>query len=165
MTWGIETATYLEIHVLLSLVGIVSGLAVVIGLLNGRNFGALTALFLPTTVLTSITGFPLPPFGIDPPRIVGVISLVLLIGAIAALYLFRLAGIWWIYLGTAIGALYLNVFVGVVQAFQKLSFLKPLAPTQSEPPFIGAQIAVLLIFVALGILTLFRFHPAYFSKT
>ena len=165
MTWGIETATYLQIHVLLSLVGIVSGLAVVIGLLNGRNFGALTALFPATTVLTSITGFPLPPFGIDPPRIVGVISLVLLIGAIAALYLFRLAGIWrWIYLGTAIGALYLNVFVGVVQAFQKLSFLKPLAPTQSEPPFIGAQIAVLLIFIALGILTLFRFHPAHFSK-
>src|SRR3984957_5644315 len=150
----------LQIPVALSLIGIVSGLVVLYGLLTGRPFGGWTALFLATTILTSVTGFPLPPFGFDPPRAVGVISLVLLALAVAALYVFRLAGAWrWVYVGSAIAALYLNVFVGVAQAFQKLPFLQPLAPTQSEPPFLVTQVAVLVIFVALGILAAIRFHP------
>ena len=150
----------LQIHVALSLIGIVSGLVVLYGLLSGRPLGGWTALFLATTVLTSVTGFPLAPFGFDPPRAVGVISLVLLALAVAALYVFRLAGAWrWVYVGSAIAALYLNVFVGVVQAFQKLPFLQPLAPTQSEPPFLIAQVAVLAIFIVLGILAAIRFHP------
>jgi hypothetical protein len=150
----------LQIHVLLSLTGIVSGFVVLYGLLVGRPLGGWTALFLATTILTSITGFPLAPFGFDPARAVGAISLVLLALAVAALYLFRLAGAWrWVYVGSAIAALYLNVFVGVAQAFQKLPFLQPLAPTQSEPPFLVAQVAVLVIFVALGILAAIRFHP------
>jgi hypothetical protein len=127
----------LQIHVLLSLIGIVSGFVVLYGLLLGRPLGGWTALFLATTILTSVTGFPLAPFGFDPARAVGVISLVLLALAVAALYVFRLAGAWrWVYVGSAIAALYLNVFVGVAQAFQKLPFLQPLAPTQSEPPFL-----------------------------
>jgi hypothetical protein len=150
----------LQIHVLLSLIGIISGFVVLYGLLIGRPFGGWTTLFLATTILTSITGFPLAPFGFDPPRVVGVISLVLLALAVAAFYAFRLAGAWrWVYIGSATAALYLNVFVGVVQAFQKLPFLQPLAPTQSEPPFLVAQIAVLVIFVAFGILAVIRFHP------
>ena len=150
----------LQFHVLISLIGIVSGLVVVYGLLTGRPLGAWTALFLAATVLTSVTGFPLPPFGLTPGRALGVISLVLLALALAALYGFRLAGAWrWIYVASAIAALYLNVFVGVVQSFQKLSFLKPLAPTQSEPPFLIAQLVVLAIFIALGVLAAKRFHP------
>jgi hypothetical protein len=150
----------LQIHVLLSLIGIVSGFVVLYGLLLGRPLGGWTALFLATTILTSVTGFPLAPFGFDPARAVGVISLVLLALAVAALYVFRLAGAWrWVYVGSAIAALYLNVFVGVAQAFQKLPFLQPLAPTQSEPPFLVTQVAVLVIFVALGILAAIRFHP------
>jgi hypothetical protein len=155
-----EANAMLQIHVLLSLIGIVSGFVVLYGLLLGRPLGGWTALFLATTILTSVTGFPLAPFGFDPARAVGVISLVLLALAVAALYVFRLAGAWrWIYVGSAIAALYLNVFVGVAQAFQKLPFLQPLAPTQSEPPFLVAQVAVLVIFVALGILAAIRFHP------
>ena len=150
----------LQIHVLVSLIGIVSGFVVLYGLLLGRPLGGWTALFLATTILTSVTGFPLAPFGFDPARAVGVISLVLLALAVVALYVFRLAGAWrWVYVGSAIAALYLNVFVGVAQAFQKLPFLQPLAPTQSEPPFLVAQLAVLVIFVALGILAAIRFHP------
>ena len=150
----------LQIHVALSLIGIVSGLVVLYGLLSGRPLGGWTALFLATTVLTSVTGFPLAPFGFDPPRAVAVISLVLLALAVAALYVFRLAGAWrWVYVGSAIAALYLNVFVAVVQAFQKLPFLQPLAPTQSEPPFLVTQVAVLAIFIVLGILAAIRFHP------
>jgi hypothetical protein len=155
-----EMDAMLEIHVVLSLIGIVSGFVVLYGLLTGRPFGGWTALFLAATILTSVTGFLLAPFGFDPPRAVGVISLVLLALAVVALYAGRLAGAWrWIYIAGAIAALYLNVFVGVVQAFQKLPFLQPLAPTQSEPPFLIAQAAVLVIFVAFGILAVLRFHP------
>jgi hypothetical protein len=160
MTLGIPTDSFVQIHVLISLIGILSGFVVLYGLLADHAFRAWTALFLATTALTSITGFPLPPLGFDPPRAVGVLSLVLLTLAIAALYAFRLAGPWrWIYIGSATAALYLNVFVAVVQAFQKLPLLQPLAPTQSEPPFLIAQVVVLVIFVALGILAASRFHP------
>jgi hypothetical protein len=150
----------LQIHVLLSLIGMVSGLVVLYGLLAGRPFGGWTALFLATTILTSLTGFPLAPFGFDPARAIGVISLVLLAVAVAAYYAFRLAGAWrWIYVGSAMAALYLNVFVGVVQAFQKLPLLHALAPTQSEPPFLVTQIVVLAVFIVLGIVAVIRFHP------
>ena len=150
----------LEIHVILSLIGIVSGFVVLYGLLTARPFGAWTAIFLATTILTSLTGFPLAPFGFDAARAIGVISLVLLAAAVVALYAFHLAGPWrWIYIVTAATALYLNVFVGVVQAFQKLPFLQPLAPTQSEPPFVVAQLVVLVAFIVIGVLAVRRFHP------
>ena len=160
MTWGISTGTFLQIHVILSLVGIASGLVALYGMLAGKLLHGWTALFLATTVLTSITGFPLPPFGFDPPRAVGTLSLALLALAILALYVFQVRGAWrWIYVATAVAALYLNCFVAVVQSFQKLSFLQPLAPTQSEPPFVVAQIVVLAVFVGLGIVAARRFHP------
>jgi hypothetical protein len=90
---------------------------------------------------------------------------VLLALAVSALYAFRLAGAWrWVYVGSATMALYLNVFVGVVQAFQKLPFLQALAPTQSEPPFLVAQVVVLAIFVTLGILAAIRFHPEHMAS-
>jgi hypothetical protein len=150
----------LLIHVLLSLVGILAGFVALYGLLTGRVYEGWTAAFLATTILTSISGFPLPPFGFDPPRAVGVISLVLLALAVAALYAFKLAGVWrWIYVGSAVAALYLNVFVGVVQAFQKLPLLQALAPTQSEPPFLVTQIVVLAAFLALGVVAAIKFRP------
>jgi hypothetical protein len=156
----------LAIHVALSLVGIVSGLVVFYGLLTRRAFGGWTVLFLVTTILTSVTGFPLPPSGFDPPRAVGVVSLVLLAIAVAALYAFKLAGAWrWIYVATAVAALYLNVFVGIIQAFLKLPPLHALAPTQSEPPFVVAQLVVLVIFVALGVLAAIRFPAALKATT
>jgi hypothetical protein len=160
MTLGLPTALILQIHVALSLIGIVSGLVVLYRLLTNNQSSGWTALFLATTILTSVTGFPLPPFGFDPPRVVGIISLVLLAAAVVALFVFHLAGRWrLLYCASAIAALYLNVFVGVVQAFQKLPFLHSLAPTQSEPPFVVAQIAVLAAFAALGFLAVKRFHP------
>ena len=160
MTWGIPTDLFVQIHVAVSLIGIASGLVVMFGLVSGQRLGAWTALFLLATILTSVTGFPLPPFGFDPPRTVGVISLVLLAAAVAAFYLFRLAHAWrWVYIVTATMALYLNAFVAVIQAFQKLSFLQALAPTQSEPPFIIAQVAVLILFIVLGTMAVFKFHP------
>ncbi len=152
--------TLLTIHVVLSLIGILSGLVAFYALLMEREFGGWTVLFLATTILTSVTGFPLPPFGFDPPRAVGVLSLILLAVAVAALYVFKLRGAWrWIYVITAMAALYLNVFVGIIQAFLKIPSLHALAPTQSEPPFLVTQLVVLVIFLVLGILAVIRFHP------
>jgi len=161
MILGLSTSTFTTVHVIISLVGILSGIVVGLGWLGGRQSGGLaTALFLAATVLTSVTGFFFPSASFGPPHVVGVISLVVLGAAIVALYVFALAGFWrWVYIIGATMALYLNCFVGVVQAFQKLPFLQPLAPTQSEPPFLIAQIAVLAIFVLLGFLALKRFHP------
>jgi len=161
MTWGIPTHLFLQIHVALSLIALVAGLIVLYGLLKGRAFGGWTALFLLTTILTSVTGIPLPPFGFDPPRAVGILSLVLLVVAVAGYYLFHLAGAWrWIYVVTAMAALYLDAFVGVIQAFLKIPTLHELAPTQSEPPFVVAQVAVLAFFVILGFLAARKFRPA-----
>jgi len=160
MTWGIPTDVFLQFHVVVSLIGIASGLVVVYGLLSDKLLRGWTELFLATTILTSVTGFPLAPFGFDPPRAIGTISLVLLAVAIAALYIFRLAGAWrGAYIITVMIALYFNAFVAVIQAFQKLSFLQPLAPTQSEPPFVIAQLALLIAIIVLGVFAVKRFHP------
>jgi hypothetical protein len=110
--------------------------------------------------LTSVTGFPIPPFGFDPPRAVGTLSLVLLAIAVCAFYAFHHAGTWrWVYVVTATAALYLNCFVAVVQAFEKVPFLESLAPTQTEPPFVIAQLILLALFIWLGIAALRKFHP------
>jgi hypothetical protein len=161
MTFEIPTDTLLQIHVALSLIGIASGLVVLYGLLSGNPLAGWTALFLLTTILTGVTGFTLPPFDFDPARTVGVILLISLTAAVAARYLFRLGGAWrWVYVVSAIMALYLNVFVGVVQAFRKVPFLQSLAPTQAEPPFQITQIVVLAVFVLLAVVAVVRFRPA-----
>jgi hypothetical protein len=160
MILGVSTATFLQIHVALSLIGIATGLVAVLAMIRGKLLRVSTAVFLATTVLTSATGFPLPPFGLDPARIIGSISLVVLALALAALYVFRLAGAWrWVYVVTATIALYFNCFVAVVQTFQKIEFFRALAPTQQEPPFAIAQLVVLALFVAFGVLGVKRFRP------
>ena len=161
MILGMSLPTFTLLHVVISLVAIVAGMVVVLGMLGSNRLAGWTAFFLATTVLTSATGFLFLFTRLLPSHIVGIISLVVLAIAIIALYFCRLTGAWrWIYIASAVLALYLNVFVLVVQAFQKISFLKPLAPTQSEPPFIAAQGVTLLIFIALGVLALRSFHPA-----
>ena len=160
MILGMSTATFTLLHVVISLIGIASGAIVLLGLFGSRTLEAWTVVFLITTVLTSVTGFFFHSEKFGPPHVVGVISLVILAVAIPALYVYRLAGPWrWIYVTGAVAALYLNVLVGVVQAFLKVPALNALAPTQTEPPFAIAQAAVLLVFVALGILAVRSFHP------
>jgi len=160
MILGLSTSTFTLIHVILSLVGILAGAIVLLGMLASKRPNAWTKIFLATTVLTSVTGFGFPGDQILPSHIVGVISLVVLAIAIVARYLYRLDGKWrWIYVAGVVVSLYFNVFVGVVQAFGKLPFLSALAPTQSEPPFVVTQVVVLLIFVGLGIAALRSFHP------
>jgi hypothetical protein len=160
MILGMSTATFTTLHVVLSLIGIVSGAIVLIGLLTAKRLRGLTALFLASTVLTSATGFFFQSPSSSPARVVAIISLLLLAIALLALYAYHLAGAWrWIYVATTVVALYLNVFVGVVQSFQKLPALQALAPTQSEPPFLIAQTVVLAIFIVLGGVAVKAFHP------
>ena len=160
MILGMSVPLFTQLHVIISLIGIGAGIIVAYGLVNNRAFPRCTALFLGTTILTSATGFLFHSRAIGPPHVVDAISLVVLAVAPYALYSRRLAGIWHgTYVVTALLALYLNVFVGVVQAFQKLPALHQLAPNGSEPPFAIAQLVVLAAFALLGYRSLRRFHP------
>jgi hypothetical protein len=159
MIFGMTLSTFTTVHVVLSLVGIFSGFVVLIGLLGGKRLDGWTALFLATTVATSATGFLFPVDHFLPSHGVGIISLVVLLVAILARYAFHLAGAWrWIYVVGAMVALYLNVFVLIVQSFQKVAALKAMAPTQSEPPFLVTQLVVMALFVVLGIVAAKKFR-------
>ncbi len=158
MILGMTTLTF--VHVVLSLIGILSGFVVVFGLLAAKRLDAWTALFLLTTVLTSVTGFFFPFHRFMPSHGVGIVSLLVLAVAILARYGRHLVGAWRrIYAVTAVIALYLNVFVLIVQAFLKVPALKAMAPTQSEPPFLAAQLACLALFIALAIAAAIKFRP------
>jgi len=151
------------IHVAISLLAIASGLVAVAELVRDRRSESWSAIFLATTLATSVTGFFFHSKAIGPPHIVGALSLLILALAMWALYVRKLDGAWRsVYVVSAVVALYLNVFVGVVQAFQKIGSLHQLAPKGSEPPFVVAQLAVLIAFAALGICAVRRFrngHP------
>jgi hypothetical protein len=161
MILGMSTSTFTIVHVLLSLVGIGSGLLVVYGLLLGKRFDGATSIFLLTTVLTSLTGFLFPVEHLLPSHVLGVISLLALAVAILARYPLHLAGTWRrIYVICAVLALYLNVFVLVAQIFMKVPAVHAWAPTQKEPPFLIVQLVVMVIFVVLGILSAKKFRLA-----
>jgi hypothetical protein len=152
--------TYTLIHVLLSLVGILSGLVLLYGLLTAQRLPRWTHVFVWTTVATTLTGFGFPFNGFTPALGVGIVSTIILVCTVAALYVKKLAGAWrGIYVVTAVAALYLNVFVLIVQLFLKAPALHALAPQGKEPPFVIAQGITLLFFVAVGYLSLKRFHP------
>ena len=160
MIIGLSVGAFTTLHVIISLIGLAAGAAAAGAMLADKKPGPATAVFLCATILTSATGFLFHSARIGPPHIVGAISLVVLAVACAALYGFRLKGIWRpVYVVTGLLALYLNAFVGVVQAFDKIAPLKALAPTGSEPPFLVAQLVVLAAFVALGFVAAKRFHP------
>jgi len=151
----------LIVHVALSLIGIVTGLVVLFGMLRSDRMDGMTNVFLLTTAATTLTGFFLPFHTITPAVALGIISTLVLITTFAARYAFGMRGMWrWIYVGGAVLALYFNCFVLVVQAFLKVPQLHVLAPAGNEPPFAITQGLVLLFFVVTGLLSLRRFRPA-----
>lgn len=159
MILGMTTATFTFVHVLISLIAIGTGFIVVIGMVGAKRLDGWTAIFLTTTVLTSVTGFLYPIKELTPGLVIGSISLVILAIAILARYSFRLSGAWrWIYVITASIALYFNTLVLVVQSFQKIGALKALAPIQKEPPFVVTQLVVLAIFIVLTVLAVKKFR-------
>jgi hypothetical protein len=162
MVLGMSLSTFTMLHVIISLIGVVSGLVVLSGLLGSKVMPSWTALFLVTTILTNATGFLFPFDKLLPSHIIAIISLVLLAIACIALYGMKLAGAWrWIYTLTALIALYLNVFVLVIQGFLKIGPLHALAPSvpPSEPPFAVVQGIILVFFVIAIIGAVRRFRP------
>ena len=165
MILGMSLATFVQVHVIISLIAIVAGIVVMFGMLGSNRMPGLTAIFLLTTILTSATGFLMPRLVSEkllPSHIIGMLSLVLLAVACIALYVARLSGPWrWIYVLTALISLYLNVFVLVIQSFLKVGPLHALAP--GEPPggpvFAVAQGIVLVFFVLVIVGTVRRFRP------
>src|SRR6202045_3357966 len=147
MILGMSLSTFVTAHVIISLIGIVAGIIVMFGMLGSNRMPGLTAIFLLFTILTSATGFGFPFTQLLPSHMVGILSLVLLAIACIALYAMRLAGpSRWVYLVTALASLYLNLFVGVIQAFLKVPVLHAMAPSvpPSEPPFALVQGLVIL---------------------
>jgi hypothetical protein len=165
MILGMSLSTFVTVHVIISLIAIVSGIIVMFGLLTSKRMPGLTAIFLLFTILTSATGFLIPPLLSEkllPSHIVGILSLVLLAIACVALYGMKLSGAWRsVYVVTAMTSLYLNVFVLIIQAFLKVPALRALAPSvpPSEPPFAIIQGIVLVFFVIVIIGAVRRFRP------
>jgi hypothetical protein len=157
---NLDFSTFTWVHVIISLIGIVTGFVVMKGLLASQQLDDWTAVFLATTALTSLTGFGFPFAKLLPSHIVGIISLVVLLIAIVARYAFGMSGGWRpAYVVTALMAQWLNVFVLIAQLFQKVTALHALAPNGSEPPFLIAQTVVMVAFIIVGIAALRRFHP------
>ena len=151
---------YTIIHVLISLYGIFSGLVVLLGMLGNKRLDGWTKWFLITTVATSVTGFFFPFHGFTPAVKLGIITVPVLAITIYARYARQLGGAWrWVYVIGAVLSLYFNVFVLIVQSFEKIPGLKAMAPTQTEPPFKLTQLVVLALFILLGILAAIRFRP------
>ncbi|MGA7073075.1 hypothetical protein [Bradyrhizobium sp.] len=163
MMLGLSLHAFTVLHVVISLVGIVTGLIVLFGLFKSQSMPGMTAIFLITTILTNVTGFMFPFEKLLPSHVIAIISLILLAIACVALYSMKLSGAWRsIYVITAIASLYLNIFVLVIQSFLKIGPLHALAPSvpPSEPPFAVVQGVVLVLFVFAFIRAVRRFHPA-----
>ena len=166
MVLGMSLSTFVMVHVVISLIAIVAGLIVMFGMLGSKSQPGLTAIFLLFTILTSATGFVIPPFLFEkllPSHLFGILSLILLAIACIALYGMKLAGAWrWIYVLTALISLYLNVFVLVIQSFLKIPALTALAPGNPPAgPIFGVAQGLVLVFFAVMIIGVWRrFRPA-----
>jgi hypothetical protein len=162
MMLGLSLSAFTTLHVIISLIGIASGIIVMFGMLGSNRMPGWTALFLLTTILTSVTGFLFPFTKLLPSHMIGILSLVLLAIACIALYGMKLSSAWrWIYAVTALISLYFNVFVLVIQGFLKIPALTALAPGNppSGPVFAVVQGLVLLFFVLVIIGAVRRFRP------
>jgi hypothetical protein len=156
----ISLSIYTIVHTAISLIAIVAGFIALLGMIGGKPLGGWNAVFLWTTIATSVTGFGFPNDHFTPGIIIGIISLIVLAVALFALYGRHLAGPWRaIYIVSAAVALWFNVLVLIVQSFQKIAVLSALAPTQTEPPFQIAQGAALVLIVVMAIAALRKFRP------
>lgn len=150
----------LQIHVVISLIAIVSGIVVAYGFLTADRHDRSTLVYMLTTALTSITGFLFPFHGVTPAIIVGVLCLVIFVPTALARYSFHLAGIWRpVFVVGALVLLFFNCLVLIIQSFQKITALNALAPNGSEPPILAAQVALLVLTLLVGYFSVRRFHP------
>lgn len=161
MILGMSLRMFTYLHVYISLIAIGAGLIVVYGMIAAKRLPLLTSIFLITTALTSLTGFLFPFKGVTPGIVVGILSLIVLVLAVIARRRSTASGAWrGTYVISAILALYFNIFVLIVQSFEKIPALHALAPTQSEMPFKLAQLATLIVIIALTTMAFKRYRPA-----
>lgn len=162
MSIGLATLTF--VHVAISMVGIAAGFVEVYGLLSHTPRNRWTAAFLVATIATSATGFLFPVDRLLPSHVLGILSLAVLAVAVVGRYTYHLAGRWnAAYIVSAVTAFYLNFFVLIVQSFMKVPVLKALAPSQTELPFVAAQLAALLLFAGFGTAAVLRSRPVLVS--
>ncbi|MGA2651694.1 MAG: hypothetical protein ABSF28_14275 [Terracidiphilus sp.] len=160
MLQSLHVMQFTYLHVFLSVVGLGAGVFVVLGFFSSKKFSILTATFIVSTFLTSLSGFLFPFHGVTPGIVLGVLSIIDLFVAIYALYAKKLAGVWrTTYVISACVALYFNFFVLVAQAFDKFRALHSIAPSQTSPGFVIAQLALLVLFILITIRSVQRFHP------
>ena len=148
MIFGLSTGLYTGIHVVLSLIGILSGFLLLFTLIGRKKHTFWTPVFFVTNILTDVTGFLFPFKGITPGIILGVLSLVALLVAGVAVANRKLRGL---YVSAIATALFFNVFVLIVQSFEKIGFLKSIAPTQASPVFGITQLVALVLIILLAV--------------
>lgn len=150
----------LLIHVVISLIAIISGIVVASGFLTADRHERSTLVYMVTTILTSLTGFLLPFHAVTPAIIVGSLCVLIFIPTALARYRFHLAGIWRpVFIVGAMVLLFFNCLVLIVQSFQKIPVLNALAPNGNEPPILAAQVALLVVCVLVGYFSIRRFRP------
>jgi hypothetical protein len=148
-------------HTALSLIQLVSGIVVVFALTKSHDGGSWMPVYLVSGIATSVTGFMFPFNGFLPSHAFGVLSLILFALVLLARYRFHLAGAWrWIFTASLVFSLYLDAFVAVVQAFQKVPPLHVFAPTGTETPFAVAQGILLILFIWFGYSASRSYRPA-----
>jgi hypothetical protein len=168
MTAGLSIQTFTIIHVIISLIAIATSFIVMFGMLGSNRLPGWTGLCLFFTALTTVTGFMFPFNGFTPAIGTGIVSVVLLLFALVGLYAKKLAGSWrWIYVVTAVAAFWFNVFVLIVQSFEKVKLLNAAAPMVGPPfaepantYFVITQGLILVVFVVLGFLAVRKFRPS-----
>jgi hypothetical protein len=167
MIAGLSIANFTTLHVVITLMAIVSGFVVMFALLSSQWPAGLTAIFWLFTVATTVTGFMFPLSGITPAVATGIVATVFFVAGLIAIYIKKFAGSWrWIYVVTMMVSLYLNVFVLITQSFQKLKFLNPAAPMVGPPfaeptmtQFVIAQGVTIVFFVIFGFFAVRKFRP------
>ena len=142
--------TFTLIHVVISLIGIATGLVVIYGFLTGMRLRSWNSLFLVTTTLTSVTGFFFPYKGITPGIVLGIVSLVILAVALLALS----KGWTKTYIATCSSAEFFNVLVLIAQSFQKIPALHAYAPKGNEPIVALCQGTAFAILAVLAIVAM-----------
>jgi hypothetical protein len=148
------------IHVILSLLAILSGIRVAQGLMAARRYEKTTLFYMLSTALTLVTSFLFPYNGVTPGIIVGIICVLIFVPTAFARYMFHMAGIWRpVFVVGALALLYFNCLVLIVQSFQKIPSLNALAPTGGEPPVTISQAVLLVIFLLVGFFSVRRFRP------
>lgn len=150
-------ADFTILHILISLIALISGVRLTIGFSKGTDPNATRLIFLVSTAANLLTGFLFPFHGVTPAIVIGALNTVILVGTVVASGRRRRSQFWAVtYIVGALALLYFNFLVFIVQSFQKVPFLHAIAPVGNEPPIIILQGLLFVVAIAAGYLCLRR---------